>query len=358
MKHILLTSLFLLTLLTSSYSRELNYVDAKSLTLIGKALPTGPHYHRIDTTQYPLMPLAVKRLFTQSAGLAVVFKTNSTTIAAKWTLGGAKALNNMTPIGQKGLDLYIKRDGVWEFAGVGRPSGVSSTYTLVEEMGEGEKECLLYLPLYDELKSLEIGVDAESSLESLPSPFKGKVLIYGSSITQGASASRPGMAYPSILSRRTGIHFVNLGLSGNGKMETAVADMLADHAADAYILDCAANPSPEQITERTAYLVRTLRERHPEVPIIMIQSVVREGGNFNLKIKEREYQKNVCFKAEYEKLLQEGIRELYLIEGGELLGQDHEGTTDGTHPNDVGFERMLRVIEPGVMAVLRERFGL
>ncbi len=329
------------------------YVDAKELTLIGKANPTPHHYHRIDTLQYQTMPAAVKKLFTNSAGLAIVFKTNSNTISARWTTANPKTSSNMTAIAHKGLDLYIKRDGEWIFAGVGRPTVNSTTAQVVQNMEDGEKECLLYLPLYDEIKSLEIGVAEDSFIEPSVNPFRKKVLIYGSSITQGASASRPGMAYPARLSRKSGINFINLGLSGNGKMHQPVADMLADIEADAYILDCAANPSPDEISQRTGYLVKTIRNRYPGAPIIMIQSVVREGGNFDVKVKERVTGQNKNFKHEFEKLKSAGIKDLYFIEG-ELLGTDHEGTTDGVHPNDLGFDRILDVIENPILEILRQ----
>ena len=153
-------------------------------------------------------------------------------------------------------------------------------------MDNSEKECLLYLPLYDEVFSLQIGVAPNSSIKPAENPFKGNIVVYGSSILQGASASRPGLAYPARLARKYGLNFINLGVSGNGKMERPVADMLANIAADAFILDCVPNPSPKEITERTAYLVKTIREKHPQAPIVMIPSVVREGGNFDLVARE------------------------------------------------------------------------
>jgi len=332
--------------------QEMKFIDAKELTLVGKAKPIGQYYHRVDTLKYINMPPRVKKLFTNSAGLAVTFKTNSKAISARWATADPKTKPNMTAIAHKGLDLYIKRDNKWIFAGAGNPTSNSTTAKIVDNMDNSEKECLLYLPLYDELLSLEIGVLADSYIQPMADPFRGKVVIYGSSILQGTSASRPGMTYPAIMGRRSGINFINLGLSGSGKMERAVADMVAEIDADAYILDCAPNPSPKEITERTAYLVKTIREKHPAAPIIMIQSVVRESGNFNQVVRDRVANQNKNFKIEYEKLIAQGLSNLYYIEG-DLLGTDHEGTIDGVHPNDVGFERMLKVIEPKVMEVLR-----
>ncbi|KAA2240046.1 hydrolase [Chitinophaga agrisoli] len=348
---------FLIYSCTTAFAQQQSYVDAKELTLIGKAQPIPSFYHRVDTARYSGMPLAVKKLFTNAAGLAIVFKTNSPVISAKWQTTDTAAPSNMTAIASMGLDLYIKRDGKWVFAGVGRPKGNNTVANLVSNMDGTEKECLLYLPLYDEVLNLQIGVAPGSHIEPLQNPFKGKIVIYGSSILQGASASRPGMAYPARLSRKYGLNFINLGVSGNGKMEKEVADMVADIDGDAFVLDCAPNPSPEQITERTAYLVKTIRQKHPQAPIVMIPSVVREGGNFDLKIKERVANQNKNFKTEYEKLKAQGIKDLYFIEGN-LLGTDHEASVDGIHPNDLGFDRMLQVIEPPLMKILSKVKGL
>ena len=195
-----------------------------------------------------------------------------------------------TPVGSLAQGEYIQRDnrgdeadfqcneqapedeGKRQLAGVGMPGGVTTERVIVDNMGTEEKECLLYLPLYDELKSLEIGVSSDAHIYKGENPFKKKIVVYGSSILQGASASRPGMAYPARLSRSSGYNFINLGLSGNGKMEKEVAGMLANIDADAFILDCIPNPSPKEITERAVGFVMTLREKHPDTPIIIIQT--------------------------------------------------------------------------------------
>src|SRR3546814_662722 len=126
----------------------------------------------------------------------------------------------MTAIAFEGLDLYIKRDGRWQYAGVARPAtNECNEYTVVQDMEPGDKECLLYLPLYDETTSVQIGVEAGANISARPNPFSKNILVYGSSIVHGASASRPGLAYPARLSRETGYHFLNFGVSVTEKME-------------------------------------------------------------------------------------------------------------------------------------------
>lgn len=349
--------LLILTLLTgiehSSFAqKEIKYTNASALHITGKLRENAPGFHRLDTASYPALPTGIKHLLTNSAGIAVTFTTNSSTIWAKWCVSNAKTYENMTAIANKGLDLYVKRDGKWQFAGVGRPSALCSNYQITKNMEGGKKEFLLYLPLYDELTKLEIGVEEGSELLPGGEPFKKRILIYGSSIVQGASASRPGMAYPARLSRRTGLHFINFGLSGSAKMETPVADVVAELEADAYILDCVPNSSPEEITERTGYLVQSIRARHPQAPIILVQSIVREISFIDKQWTSRMKLQNENMRKQYEMLQKQGIKSLYFIGGEGLIGDDHEGTTDGTHPNDLGFDRMLQKMEPQIKAIL------
>lgn len=338
-------------------NKTIKFTDARQLTLIGKISQSPTYYHRIDTLAFPYIPKNVKNLATHSAGLAVSFRTNSSKILIKWCTSPRRPSSNMTGIAFEGMDLYIKRADRWQYAGVAVPKSTEcSEAVVVENMAAGNKSCLLFLPTYDETISLEIGIDSGTTIEALENPFKKIIPVYGSSIVQGASASRPGMAYPARLSRETGYNFLNLGFSGNGKMEPAVADMIAMFPMDAIILDCVPNPSPQEILERTANLVKTIRNSHPRIPIIAIQSVAREKGNFDTKVAARVRLKDKYFREEIEKV-QEQDPNLYLISAEDLMGNDQEGTGDGIHPNDLGFDRMLRKIKPKIMKIL-SRHGL
>jgi lysophospholipase L1-like esterase len=335
---------------------EMIFTDAHDLTIIGKAEESKIFFHRLDTSLHKDIPSVVKALATRSAGLAVIFTTNSEAISAKWCTSKQVTDDNMTGIAYEGMDLYIKRAGRWQFAGVARPqSHDCSQVMIVENMKPGKKECLLFLPIYDETLSLSIGVDKGAEIHPGGCPFRKRVVIYGSSIVQGASASRPGLAYPARLSRETGYNFINLGFSGNAKMERSVVDMIARMHMDAIILDCVPNPSPEEVLARTHYLVTTIRKFHPGIPIIGIQSVAREKGNFDTVVAARVALKNQYFEQEIGKIQKED-KDLYFISADGLLGNDQEGTTDGIHPNDLGFDRMLQIIRPKILMILR-RYG-
>ena len=333
---------------------KIAYTPAADLTLVGKIAPTEKIFHRVDTNVFDDLPAAVKNRVVQSGGLAVSFRTNSPAIYAKWCTANTIASATMTAVAYRGLDLYIKRNGRWQYAGVARPrdgQDCAST-TIIRGMDNEEKECLLYLPLYDETTRLEVGVDDGSTMQPGVYPFQKRVLIYGSSIAQGSSASRSGLAYPARLARETGIDFLNLGMGGSAKMEKPVADMIASFDMDAFVLDCVPNSSPNIVSQRTAYLVETIRKKHPNAPIIVMQSVIRERGYFNLESGKRVKQQNENIKIEVAKLLQKGVTNLHFIPADDFLGHDHEGTVDGTHPNDLGFDRMIRVIKPKLTEIL------
>lgn len=333
---------------------HLQFIDAQTLGLAGKIPHDGPYYHRIDTASNPDLPANVKQFLTHAAGTYVRFQTNSTRVAAKWCTTSAKPYSNLTAIAFEGLDLYIKNDGKWQYAGVGRPSQKDcSEQVLVRNMDNNIKEYLLYLPLYDGVTHLEIGVDSDATIKSSAPISEKEILIYGTSITQGASASRPGLAYPSRLSRELGVNIINMGVSGSAKMEASVADLIASWDMDAFIIDCIPNCSVDNIVERTALFFSTIRAKHPGKPIIAIEGIVFESGNFDQLVAEDLRQRNIRFKQEIAKL-QLDDPFLYYISSDGLLGDDHEGTIDGTHPNDLGFDRMTQKLKPVLENILKQ----
>ncbi len=355
-RFLLLVAALLSAGLHLTRAQELRYVDASTLTIINKAQPDrGPAFERLDVGRYPDLPKTVNRYFRYATGLAVVFRTDSRNIRARWSTVERLPRANNTLICQRGLDLYIRRGGEWIFAGVGSPNnkGLDTEAPVAVNMAEGEKECLLYLPLFDRLTSLEIGVDADASIEPLENPFRRKVVVLGSSITHGSGASRPGMAYPARLERRTGLQFVNLGVSGLCKMEPFFARIIADTEADAFLFDTFSNPSGEQIDERLADFVRTIRQAHPDVPLIFLQTEVRETGNFNERKRRFEAKKREAAVRGMKKLLKKDPN-IYFIDPGMPLGDDHEATVDGVHPTDLGYTRIIDCIEPQISRIIRK----
>lgn len=360
MKKVILSAVAILMALSVS-AQQIRYVDAAELNIIGKAIPTSKPFTRIDTSVYHFPTPKIERYATYSTGLAVLFTTDSKEIHARWETSPANAGANMTAITQKGLDLYIKVDGKWIFAGVGSPNMRKAPfdkheYAIVKDMEPGVKECMLYLPIFDYVTSLEIGIEEGASITPLENPFRHKIIIKGSSVTHGASATRSGMTYVARFSRNTGFYCCNLGFSGSSKLEREYAQYLADAEADAFIFDSFSNPSAKEIRERFNEFVDIIRAAHPEKPLIFMQTERRETRNFSTKIE--------AFESEKQKAAEEMVRErmktdkhIYFIDSEGFLGDEHIATTDGCHPTDLGFTYMLDVISPKILKILK-KYGI
>ncbi|WP_205511603.1 SGNH/GDSL hydrolase family protein [Longitalea arenae] len=335
------------------------YVDAATLLMTGKAKTTDSIYQRIDTIDRKGMPPAVIGLAKQSAGIAVLFETNSTAIRAKWSLPKEVYMHNMTPIAHSGLDLYCLKDGKWQFVGVARTGkGIHQDQLIVRNMDSTMKQFMLYLPLYNGVGSLQIGVQRNAIIQPPAHPAVNKakrIVVYGSSVVQGASASRPGMAYPAILQRRTGYDVINLGFSGSAKMEPALAAYLATVQADCYILDCIPNPSPQQIKERSYPFIKYLREHQPDIPIIIVETVFRQNGYWDQQVGQTVKDQNNEIRKTYERLLKEGYKNIYYLETDKLIGNDHEATVDGIHLTDLGFTRIADALLPVIKKALKRK---
>lgn len=322
------------------------YMKAHELTMLGRMSANNKNYQRIDSTDVISLPPAVQKYAKFSAGMNIIFQTNSKSIRVHWKLARLNSLWNMTSVAVNGLDLYGWNGKTWQYISSARPTSTDNNVLLVENMNGEMRSYRMFLPIYAEITELEIGVQKEASL--LPAnqtllPTK-KVAIYGSSITQGIAASRPGMTYPSILARKLNIDFINLGFSGSGKMELEIADVLAKIPAEIYIMDCVPNTLPDQVKERAYPLIARLRKLKPNVPIIMVESVKREISNWNSMMGERIKGQNGEYKKTYNRLIAEGMKDLYYISAENLMGTDHDATVDGTHLTDLGFMRISETI--------------
>ena len=201
----------------------------------------------------------VWHLGKHTSGLAVRFKTNSTTIAARWETLNDAYMNHMSPTGTKGLDLYTWDQGKWVFMKTGRPTAKVSTQVIIDHMKPIEREYMLYLPLYDGIVSLEIGIDSTKTITQPTLPFprtQAPIVVYGTSITQGGCAARPGMSFTNILERRLNTEVINLGFSGNGRLDMDVAEVIAKKTnAQMFILDFAPNNGTRKCRKNYGFIV-------------------------------------------------------------------------------------------------------
>lgn len=360
MKRIVIAAIIMLLILTSTESnaQRYRYTEASDLTLIGKIMDTPNPYHRIDTTIHKGFTKRENFQLRCSSGLAVVFKTNSRTITIKDKIGEYNPGTSNSGLGMRGFDLYIKKDGKWIYAGakVNRVPNDNRTLTLVSGMDGDMKECMVHFPTYSELISVKIGVDTDAVIEPIDPPFRHRIAIYGSSFTQGTGVSRPGMTYPMQFVRNTGIQLLSVGCGGNGKMQPQYAEMLAKCDVDAMIFDCFSNPSADLIEERTMAFIETIEAAHPDIPLIFIRTVYREGRNFNTEFNASEQEKVDMADKVMEEAMKK-YKNVYYVNPKTLTGYDHETSVDGTHPSDLGYYRWARSIEKPILKILH-KYGL
>ena len=341
------------------------WYDAQNIGVEGKGWTDTEHYyHRLPAKAKGVVRDAVWQLSTHSAGLCVRFITDADTIAARWSLGSPNlGMPHFPPGGVSGVDLYALDNragepGTWRWIGAGRPDKQKNEATLAQGIPEGKHEFLLYLPLYNSTQSAAIGLPPGAVLEKAPPrpPERARpIVVYGTSIVQGGCASRPGMAHTSILSRKLRRPVINLGFSGNGKIEMEMAELLTELDAAAYVIDCLPNLEAAGVTERTEPFVRALRKARPDIPIVLVENIQYQAGAFLLPPRQSYEAKNDALRAAYERLKADSVPGLTYVPCDNLLGDDGEATVDGTHPTDLGFLRMAQALEPVLSQILNSR---
>jgi lysophospholipase L1-like esterase len=290
---------------------------------------------------------AVWSLSRHSAGMCCRFETDATAIWARYTLlSKSLAMPHMPATGVSGLDLYARdRERRWRWLGFVAPTTDKLKVRLAEGIEPGRREYLLYLPLYNGVESLEIGLAPQASFKPL-APRAKPIVFYGTSITHGGCASRPGMAYPAIIGRRLDRPVINLGFSGSGTMDPEVGALLAELDASVYVIDCLPNMQGEAVAARTEPLVRQLRAGRPKTPIVLVEDRTYTNAALLPAQRERHAASRAALKAAYERLKAAGVQGLHYVEGEHLLGDDGEATVDASHPTDLGMLRMADTMEP------------
>jgi hypothetical protein len=267
-------------------------------------------------------------------------------------------MRHMPASSVSGVDLYAADDrGLLRWASFGAPDAVGTTTDLlldgIRPSGPGGREYRLYLPLFNQTDDVAIGVPAGAFLEVLDPDPTPPVLYYGTSIVHGAAASRPGMAMPAQLGRRLDRPVINLGFSGNGRMEIELAALYAEVDAAAYLIDCLPNMTTEQVAERAEPFVRRLRQDRPSTPILLVEDRTRADAWILDDIQENHEVRRSALRTAYERLIAEGDTNLHYLSGPDLLGTDGEATVDGSHPTDLGFSRMVTHLLPSCQKMLK-----
>lgn len=338
---------------------EIEYHDLTGgFPVLGTLCPDAAEvFTRLPDSLQSKVRRALWNLGLNSAGISVRFRSDSPRLKAKWHSRNKFAMNHMTATGVRGLDLYVMQpDSSWTTVCSARPSLSSATSisSLVSDMEPGVmREYMLYLSLYDGVDSLWIGVDEGCKVlaPAVDLPKAGKpVVMYGTSILQGGCATRPGMAHTNILQRRLQREVVNLGFSGNARLDPEIAQFMASADAACFVLDPLPNCTSEQLRERLPRFVDILRAGHPETPILLVESPMFPISRFNREVKQTLTEKNRVFRELYHSL-KEKYPNIFYFESEKTLLYP-EATVDNYHYTDSGFSDFARELEPVLLQII------
>ncbi len=312
-------------------------------------------YDRLPARAEELVRKQVWDLSRQSAGMSIQFRTDAQEIQVRYSLlRPALAKPHMAATGVSGADLYMQTGaGEWRWVGTVMPEDRIVRAALIKQMAPGVRTFRMYLPLYNGVDSLAIGIPHGSRFEPIAARAGRPIVMYGTSIMQGACASRPGMAITAILGRRLDHPTINLGFSGNGWMEPALAELLVEIDAAVYVLDCLPNMKPAQVRERVEPFVRTLRAARPGVAIVLVEGRIFPNAFVIPERRQAHDESHAALRAVYDTLIREGMGALYYLKSDDLLGADGEGTVDGSHPTDLGMMRYADAYEVVLRRALR-----
>jgi hypothetical protein len=327
----------------SLVSSETIYYGKDFFRLEGTVIPDSLKENRYDRLPFSYKNIVRKPVWDlskSSAGLSIRFLSNSTTISVKWKILNDFTMNHMAETGIKGVDLYYKNDNGWQYINTGRPQGIDNDYLLVDNMTEKLREFKIFLPLYDGVKNIEVGINSTSLIRKVKENTKKPIIFYGTSITQGGCASRPGMAHTNIISRKLDIDVVNFGFSGNGRMEQPIAELISETEPLFYVIECMPNMiSAENISKTTIPLVNTIKKKNPDTPILFVDHFDFSFSVLDNQVKKHTDSMNTALKTEFKKMVDNGYENIFHLESENALGSDYEGTVDGVHFTDLGFIR-------------------
>jgi hypothetical protein len=336
--------------------RGLVWYDARALGVGGKGWEdTACFYDRLPARAEGMIPEGPWTQSRDAAGLYVGFETDATEIHARWTVSDdVLEEGRMCRLGVSGLDLYAADDaGRWRWLGFGCPTGVETDDAcLAKNIPAGRRRYLVYLPLRSGVESLAFGVPPGAGMEGIV-PFSGKpIAYYGTSIVHGYGASRPGMCHCAQLGRRLNRPMLNLGLAGMGKMDMGMAELLGELDPAVYVIDCLPNMAAEMVTERAEPFLRRLRAARPATPIVLVEDRSCAGSWLFPAMRQRHLTSRAALRTAYEGLLADGVGELYYLPGEDLLGDDSDATVDNSHPNDLGYYRMVEALYPVIRSLI------
>ena len=347
-----------------------NPADNSFPVIEGQAWPNEvkEKYDRLPARAEKTLNPNVWNISHSSAGLYIKFKTNANDIVVRYVVQnkGSFAMNHMPATGVSGIDLYaIDHNGKWVWAQGRFSFGDTIEYQFsnleVDHVFAGRDcEYRLFLPLYNAVQWMQVGVPVAKNFAPMPLTREKPVVVYGTSIAQGACATRPGLAWAAILERKLDRPLINLGFSGSGQLEKSVIDLMTEIDAKLYILDCLPNLTAgagftdDEVKKRIRESIKLLQQKHSSIPILLVE---HSSGN-TLSIidtaKHNEYEKvNNVLRMVFAQLKNEGIQNIFLL-GNKDINLDIDATVDGLHPNDIGMIQYADAYEKIIRNILHE----
>ena len=329
-------------------TEDYDWRDGNALALEGRGFPQTTLYSRLPEKWKDVVPKSVWNLSHTSIDINARFVTDSDEVVVRWEVPkGYRPHPQITLNGTQGVDVYKRRtDGTWEHTLAGGPNIETGVGELRVPWTPGD-ECLVYLPMRVSPLSFSVGVKKGKSFNpARPHRLAKPVVHYGTSIVHGGRADRAGLTFTSIMARELDVELINLGFPGNGRMELALADVLAEIDAALYIVDCEWNMTPKMVEERYEPFVRKLKELRPGTPILLC------GGCTERPVPRAQ---EVISKKTFDKLKSEDPAKwanLHFLSGVDQLPNNSDCTTDHCHPNVYGFMYMAPVYAKAVRNIL------
>lgn len=334
---------------TSACGRDdIIFIDCKQepMKMYGLLMPTEEEdfFRRVPKDIADGTNEGVSMLSKHTAGGRVRFKTNSPFIVVKAVMHEIGKMPHFATTGSAGFDLYKKSGDENIFcASFFPPYNISDGYESLVNVDGKEHEYTINFPLYSGVKELKIGLKTSSTLDAASDyDITVPIVYYGSSITQGGCASRPGNAYQAIISRKLNCDHINLGFSGSAKGEDLIGDYISELKMSAFVLDYDHNaPTSDHLEATHEKFFNRIRAKNPDLPIIMMSRP-------QLRLAEDEKRRRDTVKKTYENALAKGDKNVYFIDGSDIFkifGGD-DCTVDNCHPNDMGFHCMAEALIP------------
>jgi len=322
--------------------------------IAGFAFDNGKRLCRLPENLLPRFNDEIAERSYSTSGGRLYFDTDSGHLAVKVTLHHAFCRSFMTLAACRGLDVYIGQGGKMEYFATAMPGELEMNLDLHYEstlpaLKKGMRHWSIYLPIFAGIESLSVGIDSDAVLSATKSNLQKRIVFYGSSITQGIAASRPGNTYVNQVARKLDAEAVNLGFAGNARGESGMADIIAGIRMDAFVMDYDHNsPSCDHLAKTHERFFQIIRRQNPDLPILIMTK-----PDFDIDMAVSADRREIIRRT-YENAVKAGDRNVYFIDGESLYGKSGRDccTADGCHPNDLGFYRMAEKVSGVLKKIL------